>query len=386
VRFAWEGYHYWKNWEDFIGEKDPRGMAKLRECGAAMLRNSNSNAFLDKSARCMTDAGIKIEEWDFETATERLGKLGWDLSNSYDPLRIDDPQFGKPTGKSIQGALYCPSMGYVSDPQLATQNLCFAAEKNGTSFYFQKSVVEILQQGGKVHGLKLSDDSIIHTRIVVNASGPYSSRINKLAFTINGVSNDMKITTRPMRQEVAYTSPPPGVDLDKDGLITADFDAGVYWRPEVGNKLLIGGIEPECDTPDWFDGEIEDLNTNLTEDWTNYVYRAALRIPTLPIPSARKMQGIVSLYDVTPDWTPIYDKSSLGGYYMAIGTSGNQFKNAGIAGQFMGSLINACENGHDHDANPLQLETKMSNKGQFVNSRSFSRLRSVNDTSGSVLG
>ena len=28
--------------------------------------------------------------------------------------------------------------------------------------------------------------------------------------------------------------------------------------------------------------------------------------------------------DVSDDWIPIYDQSSLPGYYMAIGTSGNQ--------------------------------------------------------------
>lgn len=391
VKFAWEGYQYWKNWADFIGEKDPRGMAHLRECGAALLRGPNSNAFLDKSSQCMRDAGVHVEEWGLEEATRRLSVLGWDLASSYSPRRIDDAQFGVPTGQRITGALYSSTMGYVSDPQLAAQNLCFAVERKGGHFHFQKSVVDILQEGGKVKGLKLNDDSVIQAPIVVNASGPYSSKINLLAFPppsarADAVLNDMRLTTRPMRQEVAYTNAPPGVNLDRDGMITADFDVGVYWRPEVGNKLLIGGIEPACDSPDWFDGDIKDLNTNLSEDWTNYVYRAALRIPTLPIPSARNMQGIVSLYDVTPDWTPIYDKSALAGYYLAIGTSGNQFKNTGIAGEFMATLIDACENGFDHDATPLQFETKMSNKGKFINSQSFSRLRSVNDTSGSVLG
>ena len=160
----------------------------------------------------------------------------------------------------------------------------------------------------------------------------------------------------------------------------------MYLRPEVGNKLLIGGIEPPCDPVEWYDGDPAAVNTNLTENWTNYVYRAALRIPTLPIPTSRNMQGIVSLYDVTPDWTPIYDKSALGGYYMAVGTSGNQFKNAGIAGELMAGIIDYCENGYDHDSVPLQFETKRSNRGKFVNSKSFSRLREVNDTSNSVMG
>ena len=43
------------------------------------------------------------------------------------------------------------------------------------------------------------------------------------------------------------------------------------------------------------------------------VYRAALRMPTLPLPDAASTQGVVACYDVTEDWTPIYDKSSLPG-------------------------------------------------------------------------
>ena len=66
---------------------------------------------------------------------------------------------------------------------------------------------------------------------------------------------------------------------------------------------------------------------------------------------------LVDLYDVSDDWIPIYDKSALGGFYMAIGSSGNQFKNAPVAGHCMAELIDACEKGHDHDANPLKVKT-----------------------------
>ena len=47
----------------------------------------------------------------------------------------------------------------------------------------------------------------------------------------------------------------------------------------------------------------------------------------------------VSRYDVSNDWIPIYDRSSIDGYYMAIGTSGNQFKCTGPAGLLMASII-----------------------------------------------
>ncbi|WP_176738103.1 FAD-dependent oxidoreductase [Micromonospora inyonensis] len=42
----------------------------------------------------------------------------------------------------------------------------------------------------------------------------------------------------------------------------------------------------------------------------------------------------------TADRTPIYDRTEPEGYYLAIGTSDNQFKNAPAVGQMMTELIN----------------------------------------------
>ena len=52
---------------------------------------------------------------------------------------------------------------------------------------------------------------------------------------------------------------------------------------------------------------------------------------------------LAALYDASDDWVPIYDKSSLPGFYMACATSGNQFKNAPLAGQFLRALVDAVE-------------------------------------------
>ena len=59
------------------------------------------------------------------------------------------------------------------------------------------------------------------------------------------------------------------------------------------------------------------------------------------------------MYDAASDWTPIYDKTDRQGFYVAMGTSGNQFKNAPIAGRLMSRIIDQVEAGHDHDADPL---------------------------------
>ena len=52
--------------------------------------------------------------------------------------------------------------------------------------------------------------------------------------------------------------------------------------------------------------------------------RYGQRVPTLGVPSS--LRGVVDLYDASDDWIPIYDKSRVPGFYMAVGTSGNQLR------------------------------------------------------------
>ena len=92
--------------------------------------------------------------------------------------------------------------------------------------------------------------------------------------------------------------------------MVTDFDTGAYFRPEVGDKLLVGGLEPECDELHWCDAP-EDGSPSLSEEHTNFLYRAALRMPKLPLGTPGGAQGIVAFYDVTEDWTPIYDQSAI---------------------------------------------------------------------------
>ena len=68
-----------------------------------------------------------------------------------------------------------------------------------------------------------------------------------------------------------------------------------------------------------------------------------------------------------------------------MGTSGNQFKNAPVAGRFMAAIVGAVENGHDHDTNPVRYRGEYT--GSTVNLGTFSRKRPVNTaSSGTVMG
>ena len=127
----------------------------------------------------------------------------------------------------------------------------------------------------------------------------------------------------------------------------------------------------------------DNFDRNLTDQIKTLNMRLAQRLPWLGIPEQAK--GVVELYDVTEDWMPIYDKSDLPGFYMACGSSGNQFKNAPVAGKLMTALIEAWEGGHDHDSEPVNFH--LENIGQDISLGAFSRNREINQNSSfSVIG
>ncbi len=372
--FAYEGFFYWKNWADYLEVADEQGLARFVDCGCLVMA-TEANGFLERHKGFCRDLGVPFEDWDAESIKERLPI--YSLESFSPPKRMDDVGFGESNGGSVKSGVFFPTAGYVTDPQLSAHNLMRAAEAKGSVFRFNETVTEILQENGRVKGVALASGKRIEAPVVLNVAGPASGRINVMA----GVLDDMTITTRPLRQEVAHVPSPEGFDFEQCGIVVSDSDIGCYIRPEHGSHILIGSEDPACDKHDWVDDE--DFNREFTEQWTHQVHRYAQRVPSLGIPS--RTRGVVELYDVTEDWIPIYDKSSLPGFYMACGSSGNQYKNAPIAGKMMAALVDYCEGGGDHDDASLLFHMPYIDRDLDVGF--YSRRRPINkESSFSVLG
>ena len=372
---AYESYLHWKRWPEYLDAPDERGFAKFIETGMVVLLGKGHE--MTRQLEHHRTLGIPFEEWDVDTLRKRMPFL--DLHTYYPPRRPDDEQFGETSGKTVAGAVFLPGAGYVNDPQLSVHNVQRAAEARGATFRFHAEVIAIRRRDERVNGVTLEGGEEIDAAIVVNAAGPHSFVINRLA----GVEATMRIKTRALRHEVHYLPVPADYDVENEGRIISDDDIGGYSRPETGNKLLVGSQDPECDPKEWVD-DPDDFDRNITEaQWNAQVLRQAQRIPSLPIPG--QAQGIVDLYDVSDDWIPVYDRSDLAGYYMAVGTSGNQYKNGPMAGLLMAELIDACEQGHDHDRDPVSVVCPITGFG--LNAGIYSRNREiVAGSSFSVLG
>ncbi len=371
---AYENYFHWLDWPGYLGVDDELGHAVFRHTGCLVMKTPKNNS-LAHMIEHMKILGTPWEDWTPEDILKKMPFL--DLRNFSPPKLPDDPTFGEPTGGKIEGGIFFPCAGYMSDPQLSTHNVQRSAEAHGAKFKFKAEVAAIRQADNRVCGITLVDGTEIDAPVVVNVAGPHSSKINEMA----GVADSMALTTRALREEVAYIPGPQGYDIEKDGVVTSDSDVGSYSRPELGNRILVGSENPECDPEEWVDPD--NYSTDPTDQMRYQVMRLAQRMPTLGVPE--HPTGIVSLYDVTPDWIPIYDKSDLDGFYMAIGSSGNQYKNAPVAGKMMVKLIEECEKGQDHDKDSVVYTLEKLNRSLDIGF--FSRNRKINEESSfSVLG
>jgi glycine/D-amino acid oxidase-like deaminating enzyme len=370
VALAWESFHCWKNWPEHLGKKQER-YSKMIDVGVVMLDAPVISG--EKTSQLFESVGIPYEVWDSTDLAKNV--TGIDAGKYWPPKKLSDDAFWEDAKESL-GAIFTPNGGYIDDPLLATENLARAAINSGVKFRFKSKVTAILQEGNKVIGVEIDGNEKILADVVINAGGPWSNRINQLA----EVGEDFTISVKPMRQEVHQINTPMNLI---PGPIIGDLDLGTYMRSSPTGSTLIGGTEPECDRLDWVD-DVEAVNLNRTNElFEAQVTRAARRFPALQIPNSPS--GIAGIYDVAADWTPIYDRTELDGFFVAIGTSGNQFKNAPMVGKLMTALIDAVRAGQDHDVDPVKVRAERT--GNEISLGAFSRKRLFNaDNTGTVMG
>ncbi|MEO9138207.1 MAG: FAD-dependent oxidoreductase [Jatrophihabitans sp.] len=376
VATAWEAHWSWLDWEGFLGGSDEDGsLARFWRTGSLCLDAPAHDP--SKVLRLFDQVGVPYEVL---TAQEIRHAYPWlDPARHYPPKPVDSDAFwDEPSGEI--GGYATPDAGFVDDPSFAAHNLATAARRRGVQFLFRVTVVGIRRRDGRVSGVELSDGTVVHTPVAVNVSGPSSGQLNDLA----GVSEDFEVRTRPLRVETHAVPAPPGFTIDgQPGPMIADIDLGTYFRGTPSGQLLVGGAEPECDPLEWLD-DPDDYAPSVTRSaYEAQVYRVARRLPTLGVPSVPR--GIAAVYDVADDWIPIYDKTALPGYYVAIGTSGNQFKNAPLVGSYLRAIIDTCEQGVDHDETPAHFF--LPHTGLNLDLSAYSRRRQPSpDSSNTVMG
>jgi sarcosine oxidase subunit beta len=361
---AWEAAARWNQWEEHLGAVDPAGMAQYVRTGLLVL----DGELLDRPTLLahMRTLGIPYEELDAAAIRQRYPAL--DPARLGPACRVEDEHFWEEPSGELGGFVQEDS-GFVNDPALAAHNLAYAAEQAGATFRWRGQVIGVGQASGRVTGVTLVDGETLPASVVVNAAGPWSVALNTMA----GVLDDFATSTRAVEQEVISIPAPEGFRVDDGGTGVHDADFATYFRPHPGGTIIVGSFEPPCDPLVFLDDADNAASAVTAETWEVQSLRLARRLPDLQVPSQKS--GVVSAYDVTDDWIPIYDRTTLDGYYVAIGTSGHQFKAAPFVGELMSTLIAAVESGHDHQADPVAVRGAWT--GVDVPLSHFSRHRNV---------
>ncbi|MFV1951202.1 MAG: NAD(P)/FAD-dependent oxidoreductase [Nitrospinota bacterium] len=217
----------------------------------------------------------------------------------------------------LLGATFCGTDGYA-DTDGVLQGFAREAKRLGAEIYLQTEVEGIEVKNGKVCRVKTGRGDI-ETHMLINAAGPYSAIIGKMA--------GIDLPVRPFRRQIFITE---SMSFIPDSMpMVIDFHARFYCRKESGGLLMGGGEKKE---PSSFD-------TNV--DWDSLeilVEKGIHRIPA--IKDAKIKRGWAGLYSITPDFNPILGRvPRVEGFICAVGFSGHGFMHSPVAGKLISELI-----------------------------------------------
>lgn len=203
------------------------------------------------------------------------------------------------------------------DPNSVVAGYIGAAQKMGVKAFTGTEVSGVRVSHGKVGSVETSAGAV-HTRMVLNAAGPWSGQIGAMA--------GIKIPVTPIRRQMFTTSALPEIPADFPFVI--DFGQSLYFH-RAGNGLLAGMSNPEQEPG--FDQSVD-------EDFEYVNLEAAIkRMPLLE--RASRASHWAGLYEVTPDAHPIFGGCEIEGFTMCTGFSGHGFMHGPVAGKLMSEYI-----------------------------------------------
>ncbi|MDP2957523.1 MAG: FAD-binding oxidoreductase [Longimicrobiales bacterium] len=224
----------------------------------------------------------------------------------------------------LVAAAWEPGAGYA-DPHLTTTGLAGAARRRGARILVNTAATGIRFEGGKVVGVD-TDAGPFEAGAVVNCAGPWGARVAAMAgldVPVNACRAQVSVYGRPAE----HGGPHP---------VVLDFAHASYFRPETGDLMLVGLIDPsEADDvvdPDAYPEHTDrGFDEMVGERWVR-------RCPAME--AAQLRRGYAGLYEVTPDWHPVIDEVPSGsGHFLCTGFSGHGFKLAPAVGLMTAEMV-----------------------------------------------
>jgi len=308
IRFSIEGVRFYEQFTRTVNSDNPR--PRFYQHGYLFL--VTNKASWQTMQHCVTQQqvlGVPTQLLSRSEVTQRIPQLC-----------VDD----------IIGATFCPTDGY-SDPGAMTRALIVEARKRGIRVCEHSPVVGITVTHGKVQFVQTPQETI-HTNIVINATGAYSSLLARLV----GIDD---LPVYPVRRQLYLTE--PCTALSDDVPMMVDLSTGFHFRRREDRILLTAPLPFD-------EAKLRNSQLPLTDDafqlsidknfWQSTLLpQIQKRCPALAhVPIAQVWSG---LYEMTPDEHPILGKTEVEGFLCASGFSGHGFMHAPMAAKLMTELI-----------------------------------------------
>jgi len=326
IMIARDGLRAHRNWAAYTGIAEPR--ARFHHTGVLWMMNETAEAVEAARSR-MVSLGIGVEGLDAAGVHERFPALStcnepFDLTGETEHTCVDHEPF-----------LFETESGFF-DPVSAAQDLLEAVRQAGVDVRFQTPVTKVRTSNGRVLGVEAGGGTSIDAPIVVNAAGPWATRLAAMAdFSYQ------PWTLRPIRAQVIYREWPRDV-VPGPIPVVADSSGGIYLRPEAGGQqILVGSIlaedEQEVVTdPDVFNGNIDAAFRDVK------IHALHHRIPSLP--HRGSIAGIAGMYTMNvEDVHAVVGPTSLEGFIVANGFSGHGFKESPSIGSMVARHVTGAE-------------------------------------------
>jgi len=217
----------------------------------------------------------------------------------------------------LQAAVYSPQDGYA-DPHTVVQGFATKARERGVKILEQTEVTGIRLEGDRVVGVDTTSGPI-DTRLVVNATGPWATRVAEMVGT--------KVPVYPRRRHIFVTE--PFSDFVNPSPLVIDRTSGFYCRTEGRSILMSPGDAQKVQ------------GYRVTIDWSmaeETARKAVQRVPVLE--RAGIMSGWAGLRPLTPDEHAIIDYlPGIEGLLCAVGFCGHGFQHSPAAGKVVAEMI-----------------------------------------------
>ena len=229
-----------------------------------------------------------------------------EIQDQWPFLRIDD----------LSGGSYTAEDGYAG-PYEVLRGFAKGARQSGAVIMEGVEVTGIRLKAGRVRAVETTGGRV-NTPLVINAAGPYASRIAAMA--------GLELPVSPLRRQVFFTD--VFEELPPRFPMIIDLEHGWYMRREGKGLLLAGPQDSESSFNERVDFE--------AREWT--AARSLHRVPVLE--RARIARGWAGLYEISPDHHAIIGSfPEVKGFICANGFSGHGFQHSPAAGILVSELV-----------------------------------------------